>query len=137
MGKKLSYPCGCSFNLIDDDSSKLLFSPKIESINLECQRTWDLISDGNTKGCFQLESRLGRTIAKKLKPENIEQLSALIAILRPGTLEAIRNGKSVTNHYIDKKKRRRVPGLLPSCSRTHFKNYIWRNDLSRASYGNC
>ena len=103
MGKKFSYPCGCSFNLIDDDSSKLLFSPKIESINLECQRTWDLISDGNTKGCFQLESRLGRTIAKKLKPENIEQLSALIAILRPGTLEAIRNGKSVTNHYIDKK----------------------------------
>ena len=42
-------------------------------------------------------------MAKKLKPENIEQLSALIAILRPGTLEAIRNGKSVTNHYIDKK----------------------------------
>ena len=42
-------------------------------------------------------------MAKKLKPENIEQLSALISILRPGCLEAIRDGKSVSNHYIDKK----------------------------------
>jgi DNA polymerase-3 subunit alpha len=42
-------------------------------------------------------------MAKKLKPSNIEQLSALIAILRPGCLEAMRDGKSVSNHYIDKK----------------------------------
>lgn len=80
-----------------------IFDPNIEHIDLTCKKTWNLISSGNTKGCFQLESRLGRSIAKKLKPENIEQLSALIAILRPGCLEAIRDGKSVTNHYIDKK----------------------------------
>ena len=42
-------------------------------------------------------------MAKKLKPENIDQLSALIAIIRPGCLEAIRDGKSITNHYIDRK----------------------------------
>ena len=72
-------------------------------MNLDCQKTWDLIADGNTKGCFQLESRLGRSMSKKLKPENIEQLSALISIMRPGCLEAIRDGKSVSNHYIDKK----------------------------------
>jgi DNA polymerase-3 subunit alpha len=42
-------------------------------------------------------------MAKKLKPHNIEELSALIAILRPGCLEAMREGKSVSNHYIDKK----------------------------------
>jgi DNA polymerase-3 subunit alpha len=71
--------------------------------NFDCQRTWDLIATGNTKGCFQLESRLGRSMAKKLKPENIEQLSALISIMRPGCLEAIREGKTVSNHYIDKK----------------------------------
>jgi DNA polymerase-3 subunit alpha len=53
---------------------------------LDCKKTWDLISDGNTKGCFQLESRLGRSMAKKLKPENIEQLSALISIMRPGCI---------------------------------------------------
>jgi DNA polymerase-3 subunit alpha len=102
--KKFQYSCGCSFNCTEQNGKKHIdFDPSINNINLDCPRTWDLISEGNTKGIFQLESRLGRSIAKKLKPENIEQLSALIAILRPGTLEAIRNGKSVTNHYIDKK----------------------------------
>jgi len=74
-----------------------------ETIDLECNKTWDLIGSGNTKGIFQLESRLGQSMAKKLRPENIEQLSALISIMRPGCLEAIRDGKSVSNHYIDKK----------------------------------
>lgn len=104
MTKKYQYRCGCSFELLEEnDTHKIVFDSSIENINLECQATWDLISDGNTKGCFQLESRLGRSLAKKLKPENVEQLSALIAILRPGSLEAIRDGKSITSHYIDKK----------------------------------
>lgn len=106
---KFQYGCGCSFDILSYKDSKnktdpcINFNPKIEDINLDCLSTWALISDGNTKGCFQLESRLGRSIAKKLKPSNIEELSALISILRPGCLEAIRDGKSVTNHYIDKK----------------------------------
>jgi DNA polymerase-3 subunit alpha len=102
---KFKYNCGCSFDILDkqDNIPKILFDLNIENINLDCSRTWDLLSDGNTKGCFQLESRLGQTLAKKLKPENIEQLAALISIMRPGCLEAIRNNKSVTNHYIDKK----------------------------------
>jgi DNA polymerase-3 subunit alpha len=102
--KYFKYPCGCSFPLDDSNGDKkIIFDPNIENLNLDCSRTWDLISSGNTKGVFQLESRLGRSIAKKLKPENMEQLSALISILRPGCLEAMRDGKSVTNHYIDKK----------------------------------
>jgi len=80
-------------------------SLQFEDIDLENKNTWDLISSGNTKGCFQLESRLGRSLAKKLKPSNIEELSALISIMRPGCLEAIRDNKSVTNHYIDKKNK--------------------------------
>ena len=100
--KYFQYPCGCKFEF-EAEKNSLKFDPVIEKINLQCQRTWDLISDGNTKGCFQLESRLGRSMAKKLKPENIEQLSALISIMRPGCLEAIRDGKSVSNHYIDRK----------------------------------
>lgn len=80
-----------------------MFDADISSMDLDCPKTWALISSGNTKGCFQLESRLGRSMAKKLKPSNIEELAALISIMRPGCLEAIRDGKSVSNHYIDKK----------------------------------
>lgn len=104
MNKKFQYSCGCSFPLTQtDNTNKIHFDPDVDNINLQCDKTWDLISSGNTKGCFQLESRLGRSIAKKLKPSNIEELSALISIMRPGCLEAIRDGKTVTNHYIDKK----------------------------------
>lgn len=102
-----TFDCGCRFKLLDNptDSSvpAIQFDPKIKDITLNCNKTWDLISSGNTKGCFQLESRLGQSMAKKLKPSNVEELSALIAILRPGCLEAMREGKSVSNHYIDKK----------------------------------
>jgi len=81
----------------------LSFSPNIEAIPIDCTKTWDLLSDGNTKGCFQLESRLGQSMSKKLKPSNIEELAALISIMRPGCLEAVRDGKTVSNHFIDKK----------------------------------
>lgn len=104
MTKKFTYPCGCAFDLVEKNGvHQIKFDPNIDKINLDCERTWQIISDGNTKGCFQLESRLGRSMAKKLKPENIEQLSALISIMRPGCLEAVRDGKTVSSHYIDKK----------------------------------
>ena len=105
MAEVFTFDCGCKFPVIENNSTfpKIEFTPKLSDISLECEKTWDLISDGNTKGCFQLESRLGQTMARKLKPKNIYQLSGLISILRPGCLEAMRDGKSVSNHYIDKK----------------------------------
>jgi DNA polymerase-3 subunit alpha len=100
----LKFSCGCSFHATETEGKTSIdFDPVKHELDLNCQKTWDLISDGNTKGCFQLETRLGKSVAKKLKPENIEQLSALISILRPGCLQAYRDGKNVTNHYIDRK----------------------------------
>lgn len=105
MSDYFAFDCGCKFPVIDNngDMPKVNFVADMEQLNMECERTWDIISNGNTKGCFQLESRLGQMMAKKLKPTNIEQLSGLIAILRPGCLESIRDKKNITNHYIDKK----------------------------------
>lgn len=105
MSEYFAFDCGCKFEVIDNsgDVPLIKFDPELTNISLECSRTWDLISSGNTKGCFQLESRLGQTMAKKLKPSNIQELSGLISILRPGCLEAYRDGKSVSSHYIDKK----------------------------------
>jgi DNA polymerase-3 subunit alpha len=101
MTKYYQFDCGCKFPVDSENTELLEFD--VNSIPLDCSRTWELISDGNTKGCFQLESRLGQSMAKKLKPENIEQLAGLISIMRPGCLEAIREGKSVSNHFIDRK----------------------------------
>lgn len=93
--------CGCTFETNDD--GKIIFNPDITKLPLECPHTWDMICEGNTKGVFQLESQLGRSLAKQAKPRNIEELSDLIAIMRPGCLEAIVKGKSLTMHYIDRK----------------------------------
>ncbi len=72
--------------------------------NIENEKgVWDIFADGKTKGIFQLESSLGKNWSKKLKPESLEQLSALISILRPGSLKAIIDDKSITQHYVDRR----------------------------------
>ena len=67
------------------------------------EKTWNLFKEGRTKGIFQLESNLGRAWSKRLQPTNIEELSALIALIRPGSLKAVTDGKSMTQHYVDRK----------------------------------
>jgi len=117
--KYYTFDCGCKFRLLEENTDREIplidFSLSLEDLNLECSKTWDLIASGNTKGCFQLESRLGRSMAKKLQPENIEQLSALISIMRPGCLEAMRDGKSVSNHFIDKKNKKESIDYFDPC----------------------
>ena len=72
--------------------------------NFEDEAVWDLICNGDTKGVFQLESNLGRHWAKQTKPRNIKDLSALVSLIRPGTLLAKDvTGKSMTQVYADRK----------------------------------
>ena len=71
-------------------------------IDYKDDKTWNLFKDGKTKGVFQLESNLGRSWSKKLEPSNLEELAALIAIIRPGCLKAIIDGKSMSQHFVDR-----------------------------------
>jgi len=106
--KKYTFACGCSFDIIqerEEDSPLIEFEPDVNKIPLDCSRTWELFAKGDTKGVFQLESGLGSSTSEKLKPENIDQLSALIAIIRPGCSESFIDGKNITQHYIDRKNK--------------------------------
>jgi DNA polymerase-3 subunit alpha len=98
--QKYKFDCGCSFPTTSTGGIKL----DIKKVPLTCQRTWDIISQGLTKGVFQLESSLGKQWTKKLKPQNMEHLSALGALLRPGCLRALdEEGVSMTEHYCRRK----------------------------------
>ena len=104
MKNMKTFDCGCTFAA--DQNGNPIFVPDIQQIPLDCNATWEMIGHGNTKGVFQLESQLGRSMAKQVGPNNMNELSDLIAIIRPGCMEAIVEGKSLTQHYIDRKHRR-------------------------------
>lgn len=75
----------------------------IHNIPLNDQNVWEMIGDGRVKGCFQVESYLGKSWCQKIKPKNIEELSDLIAIIRPGVLQFMFDDKSMAQHYADRK----------------------------------
>lgn len=54
------------------------------NIPMNDQKTWDLISRGHTLGVFQFASALAISVITKMKPQNIEELSAANAFIRPG-----------------------------------------------------
>jgi DNA polymerase-3 subunit alpha len=112
-----TFECGCEFDIDGDPSQKKedglpIIDLNMLNVNYDCERTWDLICEGKTKGVFQLESQLGRSWAKRLKPRSIEDLAALSALLRPGCLKAIVDGKSMTQHYVDRKHKKEEVSYL-------------------------
>lgn len=78
---------------------------KILDVPLDDDEAWDVIASGNTKGIFQIESNLGRKWSMEVKPHNIEELAALISIIRPGTLlsKAEDGKRNMTQVYADRK----------------------------------
>ena len=55
-----------------------------DKIPLTDPKTWELISSGKTLGVFQFASPVGINVVKKIKPQNMEELSAANAFIRPG-----------------------------------------------------
>lgn len=94
---KIDFKCGCSFPV---ENNKIKFKPNFDTLNYQCQDTWNLISCGDTKGVFQLETFLGQKFAERIKPRTVEELSDLVSLLRPGCLQAfMEDGKNVVEHY--------------------------------------
>jgi DNA polymerase III subunit alpha len=61
----------------------------IEKISMEDEKTFQTISNGDLAGVFQLETSAGmKQVARDMKPSNMEDISALIALYRPGPLDS-------------------------------------------------
>ena len=61
----------------------------LQHIPLDDARTFELLASGETKGIFQLESAGMRRYIKELKPTNFSDISAMVALYRPGPMEQI------------------------------------------------
>jgi DNA polymerase III subunit alpha len=58
-------------------------------IPLDDELTYKTISNGDLAGIFQLETSAGmKQVARDMKPSNMEDISALIALYRPGPLDS-------------------------------------------------
>ena len=62
---------------------------KIEKIDYEDQKVYDLLSRGKTVGLFQLESSGMKDALINMKPNRLEDIIALVALYRPGPMNNI------------------------------------------------
>lgn len=70
----------------------------ISDIPLNDKKTFELFQNAETVGVFQLESDGMRRYIKELKPTDLEDIIAMIALYRPGPLEA-----GMVPRYINRK----------------------------------
>ncbi|MCR4263178.1 MAG: DNA polymerase III subunit alpha [Candidatus Roizmanbacteria bacterium] len=61
----------------------------LDQIPLDDKKSYDLISKGETHGVFQLESAGMRRLGKNLRPTKFSDVSAMVALYRPGPMQWI------------------------------------------------
>ncbi|MEL4318599.1 DNA polymerase III subunit alpha [Leifsonia sp. YIM 134122] len=70
----------------------------LESLELDDQPSYDLLARGDTLGVFQLDGGPMRGLLRLMKPDNFEDISAVLALYRPGPMGA----DSHTNYALRK-----------------------------------
>ena len=71
------------------NASKKIDNPlNLDNIPLDDPKVFELLSSGKTMAIFQLESTGMRALIKSLKPSKFEEITALLALYRPGPLNS-------------------------------------------------
>ena len=66
------------------------------------RKAYELLARGDTLGVFQLDGGPMRALLRSMKPDNFEDISAVIALYRPGPM-----GANSHNDYADRKNNRK------------------------------
>ena len=75
--------------------------PDLEHIGLDDEKTYQMLSAGETLGVFQLDGAGMQKLLKRMHPDNFEDISAVGALYRPGPM-----GADSHNKYADRKNGR-------------------------------
>ncbi|MBG0741430.1 DNA polymerase III subunit alpha [Paeniglutamicibacter antarcticus] len=70
----------------------------LEDLELDDKESYELLARGDTLGVFQLDGGPMRALLKQMRPDNFEDISAVIALYRPGPMGA----NSHTNYALRK-----------------------------------
>ena len=79
----------------------------IETIPLADSASFDLLKSCATTAVFQLESRGMKDLVRRLQPDHFEEITALVALFRPGPLQS-----GMVDDFIDR-KHGRAPVVYP------------------------
>jgi DNA polymerase-3 subunit alpha len=74
-----------------------------ESETFNNEDVFQMVARGFTKGIFQIESHLGKTWCKKVKPQTLGEWSDIIALIRPAVLDT-----GMADTYITNKNQGRI-----------------------------
>jgi DNA polymerase-3 subunit alpha len=74
----------------------------LEELPLDDKKTYELLARGETLGVFQLDGGPMRSLLRSLAPDSFEDISAVIALYRPGPM-----GANAHNDYADRKNGRK------------------------------
>jgi len=91
----------------------------IEKIDLKDKKVFEYISSGATLGMFQIESAGMRSLMMRLSAESIEDITAAIALYRPGPMDSIpryiENGKNPDNIKYDDPRLEEILSVTRGC----------------------
>ncbi|HEY2555656.1 MAG TPA: DNA polymerase III subunit alpha, partial [Diaminobutyricibacter sp.] len=91
--------------------------PVLEELELDDRAAYDLLSRGDTLGVFQLDGGPMRSLLRLMKPDNFEDISALIALYRPGPMGA----NSHTNYALRKNQQQAITPIHPELAEPLFE----------------
>lgn len=86
--------------------------PVLEDLSLDDLETYELLARGDTLGVFQLDSPPIRSLLRLMKPDNFEDISAILALYRPGPMGA----NSHTNYALRKNAQQEITPIHPEFS---------------------
>ncbi len=78
-------------------------APDLNRLRLDDADTYKMLSRGDTVGVFQMEGSGMRRFITELKPTCFDDVIAAGSLFRPGPLDAIQDGKTMVQHYVDRK----------------------------------
>ena len=79
-------------------------SINLDTLPLDDKKSYELLARAETTGVFQVESSGMRDVLRRMKPDRIEDLIALVALYRPGPMDniptyiAVKNGTQAADY---------------------------------------
>ena len=87
-----------ALDLVEDSTGT---RPDIDAVPLDDPKVYEMLSDGDSMGIFQMEGAGMRSLMRNLRPDRFEDVIALISLYRPGPL-----GAGTHTLYADRKNGR-------------------------------